>query len=46
MNAEPRQRLSNVAEWETKIVDRLPKDLEGSLPTVEQIEAELGDESG
>jgi hypothetical protein len=30
-----------VAEWETKIVDKLPKDLEGSLPTIEQIEAEL-----
>ncbi len=32
-----------VAEWETQIVERLPDDLKGSLPTVEEIEAELGD---
>lgn len=31
-----------VAEWETKIVAKLPKELKGSLPTVEEIEAELG----
>ncbi len=31
-----------VAEWETKLVESLPKELEGSLPTVEEIEAELG----
>ena len=30
-----------VAEWETQIVDRLPEELRGSLPTVEEIEAEL-----
>lgn len=30
-----------VAGWETKIVGKLPKDLQGSLPTVEEIEAEL-----
>jgi predicted nuclease of restriction endonuclease-like (RecB) superfamily len=30
-----------VAEWETKIVDHLPENLKGSLPTVEEIEAEL-----
>lgn len=30
-----------VANWETTLVDKLPKDLEGSLPTIEQIEAEL-----
>jgi predicted nuclease of restriction endonuclease-like (RecB) superfamily len=30
-----------VAEWETKIVDHLPENLRGSLPTVEEIEAEL-----
>jgi predicted nuclease of restriction endonuclease-like (RecB) superfamily len=30
-----------VAHWETKIVEKLPRDLRGSLPTVEQIEAEL-----
>jgi len=34
-------RPLGVAEWETKIVEKLPKDLEGSLPTIEQIEAEL-----
>ncbi|MEO6777041.1 MAG: DUF1016 domain-containing protein [Kofleriaceae bacterium] len=34
-------RPVGVAEWETTIVDKLPKDLEGSLPTIEQIEAEL-----
>jgi len=32
-----------VAEWETKIVEKLPKALKGSLPTVEEIEAELAD---
>ncbi len=30
-----------VADWETKIVKSLPKELKGSLPTVEEIEAEL-----
>ena len=30
-----------VAEWETKIVEKLPEGLKGSLPTVEEIEAEL-----
>lgn len=33
-----------VAEWETRIVDRLPEELRGSLPTVEEIEAELARE--
>ena len=32
-----------VAQWATRLVDSLPKDLESSLPTVAQIEAELGD---
>jgi nuclease YhcG-like protein len=32
-----------VADWETQLVDKLPADLEGSLPTIEQIEAELAD---
>lgn len=27
--------------WETEIVNKLPKDLQGSLPTVEEIKAEL-----
>jgi len=31
-----------VAQWATRIVDALPKDLESSLPTIAQIEAELG----
>lgn len=30
-----------IAEYETKIVSSLPKKLEGALPTVEEIEAEL-----
>lgn len=30
-----------VAEWETQIVHQLPSELKGSLPTVEEIEAEL-----
>lgn len=33
-----------VAEWETRIVAALPEELKGSLPTVEEIEAELGQE--
>lgn len=32
-----------VADWETKLIDRLPKELEDSLPTIEEIEAELED---
>ena len=31
-----------VAEWETRIVEALQEELRGSLPTVEEIEAELG----
>jgi hypothetical protein len=30
-----------VAGWETRIVEKLPAHLKGSLPTVEEIEAEL-----
>lgn len=30
-----------VADWETQLVDKLPESLAGSLPTVEQLEAEL-----
>ena len=30
-----------VVEWETKIVKKLPAEFKGSLPTVEEIEAEL-----
>ena len=32
-----------VAEWQTKLVKSLPKELKGSLPTVEEIEKELDD---
>ena len=30
-----------VAQWETKITRRLPKELKASLPTIEEIEKEL-----
>jgi hypothetical protein len=30
-----------VAEWETQIVAQLPQNLKGSLPSIEEIEAEL-----
>ena len=36
------QKPIGVAEWETRLVDSLPRELEGALPTVEQLEAELG----
>ncbi len=32
-----------VAEWQTKLVQSLPERLKGSLPTVEEIEAELSE---
>jgi hypothetical protein len=35
------QKPIGVAEWETKFVEQLPDNLKGSLPTIEQIEAEL-----
>jgi hypothetical protein len=31
-----------VAEWRTRLVESLPRKLQGSLPTVAEIEAELG----
>lgn len=31
-----------VAQWKTKLVDSLPKNLRGALPTVAQLEKELG----
>ncbi len=37
-------RPIGVAEWETEITQRLPKELKGSLPTVAEIEAELSRE--
>jgi Uncharacterized conserved protein len=35
------QKPIGVAEWETRLVESLPEELKGSLPTVEEIEAEL-----
>jgi len=35
-----------VAGWETKIVEKLPENLKGSLPTVEELEAELSRDEG
>ena len=32
-----------VAEWETKIFKELPKELESSLPTIEELEKELNE---
>jgi predicted nuclease of restriction endonuclease-like (RecB) superfamily len=37
------KRPIGVAEWETKIVETLPDNFKGSLPTVEEIEAELAE---
>lgn len=31
-----------VAEWQTRLVKSLPKQLRGSLPTIAELEAELG----
>ena len=35
------KKPSGVAQWQTKLVESLPKNLKGSLPTVAEIEAEL-----
>ena len=35
-----------VADWETRLVEVLPDDLKGSLPTIAEIEAELDRTSG
>ena len=35
-----------VAEWQTKIVEALPDNLVGSLPSVEELEAELALDDG
>lgn len=35
-----------VAEWQTKLVESLPKDLRGNLPTIEEIEKELHQTAG
>ncbi len=38
------KRPIGVARWETTLVEKLPKALRGSLPTVEEMEAELAGE--
>ena len=35
-----------VAQWEEQLTETLPEDLKGSLPSIEEIEAELGQEDG
>jgi hypothetical protein len=35
------KRPITVAEWETKLTQSLPDNLKGSLPSIEEIEAEL-----
>jgi len=35
------QKPIGVADWETQLVKQLPKELHGSLPTVEELESEL-----
>ncbi len=39
------KRPITVAEWETKLTQSLPDNLKGSLPTIEEIEAELSTKS-
>lgn len=39
-------RPMGIADWETQLTDKLPRNLEGSLPTIEQIEAELAHAPG
>ena len=36
-------RVDRCRRWETNLVEKLPKELKGSLPTVEEIEAELAE---
>ncbi len=35
-----------ITEWETKLTQSLPENLKGSLPSIEEIEAELSGEVG
>jgi hypothetical protein len=35
------KKTIGVARWQTKLVESLPKNMKGSLPTVAEIEAEL-----
>jgi hypothetical protein len=39
-----RTHVRTGAQWETRIVEALPKELKDSLPTVEQLEAEFSKE--
>lgn len=39
-------RPISVAEWETQLTRALPRELQGSLPTIEEIEAELSGDVG
>ena len=39
-------KLVGVADWETRLVEVLPDDLKGSLPTIEEIEAEFNETDG
>ena len=36
------KRPIGVAEWQTKLVDRLPRELKGRLPSIAELERELG----
>jgi len=38
------KRPIGVADWETRLTTSLPKELKGSLPSIKEIEAELGQE--
>jgi len=42
LRLRPSKRPIGVSGWETQIVEKLPEDLKGSLPSVDEIEAELG----
>ena len=43
-NGSPAAVLISVAEWETQLTQSLPDNLKGSLPSIEEIEAELSKE--
>ncbi|OGP58213.1 MAG: hypothetical protein A2V67_05320 [Deltaproteobacteria bacterium RBG_13_61_14] len=40
------QKPIGVADWKIKLVETLPENLKGSLPTIEELEAELGKATG
>ncbi len=40
------QKPIGVASWETRLVKTLPEELKGSLPSVDEIEAEMEREDG